>query len=230
MWTFLYTWAFHLVDLFILNTTRHVVFTWLRMQPALPWVFSTRLKMGKFQLLSWLIRGSRPGMTGLSGADTDLSWQVIAKPGTTLTFCSSLRATHFLVIVKPIKTVYLWRWQEWVKNNVLCRTLPAAISHFRWLFASLSFVIVLCKVTAVTVVGLISAVIGAVVVWRSYNTLIWEGIKHNQKFVALNLGYHFSFNCLDEMFLGQYLDVVFCLFYCLILLHCLVGWWTACRS
>lgn len=50
--------------------------TWLRMQPVLPWVFSTRLKMGKFQLLSWLIRGSSPGITGLSGSETGLSWKM----------------------------------------------------------------------------------------------------------------------------------------------------------
>lgn len=47
--------------------------TWLRMQPVSLWVFSTRLNMGKFQLLSWLIRGSSPGITRGSGARIALS-------------------------------------------------------------------------------------------------------------------------------------------------------------
>ncbi len=57
----------------LLISTRCQCVTWLRMQPRLPSVFSTRLKMGKFQLLIWHMRGSRPSITSGSGAKMGLS-------------------------------------------------------------------------------------------------------------------------------------------------------------
>lgn len=53
------------------------MFTWLRMRPVSPWVFSTSLKIGKFQLPSWLIRGSSPGISRGSEAKTGLSCQLV---------------------------------------------------------------------------------------------------------------------------------------------------------
>ena len=59
---------------------------------------------------------------------------------------------------------HLWGWEERMKSDAFSLILPAFFSCFRGLLTPLTLLLVLCKVTAVTVVGLISAVIGAVVV------------------------------------------------------------------
>lgn len=74
----------------------------------------------------------------------------------------------------------LWCWQERVKNNIPCKILPAAVPCLRRLLASLSLLLILCKVTAVTVVGLVGAVVGAVIVRRSHNALIWGDVTYRR--------------------------------------------------
>lgn len=48
--------------------------------------------------------------------------------------------------------------------------------HFLGLLAPLPFFFILCKVTAVTVIGLVGAVVSAVIVWGRGHSLIWGGI------------------------------------------------------
>lgn len=60
------------------------------------------------------------------------------------------------------------------------------MSFFWWLLASIPFFFILCKVTAVTVIGLVGAVVSAVIVWGCYDTLIWGGILHVRKPVILS--------------------------------------------
>lgn len=47
--------------------------TWLRIRPHFPLVFSIKVKMGKFQLFSWLIHGSKSSINNGSGARVGLS-------------------------------------------------------------------------------------------------------------------------------------------------------------
>lgn len=51
-----------------------------------------------------------------------------------------------------------------MENDALFWVLPASLPGFRWLLAAVSLLFILCKVAAVTVVGLIGAVVSAVVV------------------------------------------------------------------
>lgn len=67
-----------------------------------------------------------------------------------------------------------------MENDAPRQIVPAAVPAFGRLFASLPLLLVLCKVAAVTVVGLIGAVIGAVIVRRCYGALLCGEITTRQ--------------------------------------------------
>lgn len=143
--------------------------------------------MGKFQLLIWFISGSRPSMTNGSGAKIALSLTTPSQAQPVRREVPKIKNTRQdSYIIGPLSTrklTNLWRKQG-VQDQALSWVYPAPLG-LRCLPSPFPILLVLCKITAITVVGLI----GAVVIWRSQHWVVYtvkETKCHSSKLPVLS--------------------------------------------